>query len=208
MIIKKLIVGQLQTNCFVIGDEVSKESMVIDPGDEPDRILDVAKENDLTINMIVCTHTHFDHIAAIPELKDATNAKLLMHREEQSIYKSAEMMASAWGFQIGSLPEPDVLLSENDEIGVGIYLFKVLHTPGHSPGGICLYRDSLVISGDTLFADSIGRTDLPGGSMEKMKESFKRLMNLPGDTHVLPGHGPETNIGHEKTNNFFSSQFL
>ncbi len=206
MFIKRIPVGQLEVNCLIISDGKSESAMVVDPGDEPDRILDIAKENNLNVEKIVCTHTHFDHIGALPELREATGAEIYMHKEELSVYKTAGDMAAMWGFQIESLPQPDVFLNEGDSVSLGELNFEVLHTPGHTPGGICLYKEGLVITGDTLFATSVGRTDLPGGSMQKLMESFKRLMALPEDTRVLPGHGPETNIGHERRFNLFAGE--
>lgn len=178
--------------------------MVIDPGDEPDRILDYVTEKGLMLVKIVCTHTHFDHIGALPELKESLKVSIAMHKDEVVIYKRAKEMAAVWGFQIDDMPAPDVLLTDGDEVVVGGLKFKVLHTPGHTPGGICLLGNGVVITGDTLFAGSVGRTDLPGGNMPALKASFKRLMTLPAQTNVLPGHGPASSIGNEQSNNFFN----
>ncbi len=203
MIIEKFVVGPLEVNCYVIADEGSKEALIVDPGDEPDRIVEFVKEKGLTVNKIVYTHSHFDHVGGLPELKEATGAELMMHKEELPVYEAARHMAAFWGYEIDPLPKPDVLLSEGDSVTTGNLSFEVLHTPGHSPGGICLYGEGIVITGDTLFAGSVGRTDLEGGNMENLKKSFKRLMELPEDTQVLPGHGPETTIGQERRFNFF-----
>ncbi len=208
MFIERIVVGPLEVNCYIIADGDSKEAIIIDPGDEPERIFDIAKEKGLIIKKILYTHTHFDHVGAMPELKEATGAELLMHRQETPVYEAAKDMAAFWGFQVDNLPKPDTLLSEDDSIKIGNLTFNVLHTPGHSPGGICLYGEGIVITGDTLFADSVGRTDLKGGDLSKLKSSFKRLMSLPEDTRVLPGHGPETTIGKEKRDNLFAEDFL
>ncbi|HWR89319.1 MAG TPA: MBL fold metallo-hydrolase [Dissulfurispiraceae bacterium] len=208
MFIKSLVVGPLQVNCYIIGDVESRKSMVIDPGDEPDRILDVIKEKDFTVDYVVCTHGHFDHVGAVSDIKKETGGKVVLNREEMEIYEAARDMAAFWGFDIDPLPDPDLFVSEGDLISVGSLEFKVFASPGHSPGGICLYREGLVITGDTLFAGSIGRTDFHGGSMSLIGQSFRRLMELPADTRVLSGHGPVTTIGHEKKFNMFSAQFL
>jgi hydroxyacylglutathione hydrolase len=206
MIIKKLVVGPLENNCFIIADEKTKECFIVDPGDEPDRILDLIEENDFQVKYIVCTHAHFDHIAAVSEIKEATGAKILLHRDEAGIYRSAKDHARLWGFELDSPPEPDLFVSEGDKVEVGNLRFEVLHVPGHSPGGICLYGEGIVITGDTLFAGSVGRTDLPGGSSKNLKQSFRRLMTLADGVCVLPGHGPESTIGRERGDNFFISE--
>ncbi|MBF0487009.1 MAG: MBL fold metallo-hydrolase [Nitrospirae bacterium] len=204
MAIGQITVGQLEVNCYIVSDGVTKEAMVVDPGDEPDRILGYIAEKGLVLVKIVCTHTHFDHIGALPELKEASKASLQMHKDELAVYKMAKNMAAVWGFQIDTMPTPDVFLTEGAEVAVGGASFKVLHTPGHTPGGMCLFGSGIVITGDTLFAGSVGRTDLPGGSMSALKTSFKRLMALPPDTKVLPGHGPASTIASELRDNFFN----
>jgi hydroxyacylglutathione hydrolase len=206
MVIKKLIVGPLENNCFMIADEKSSECLVTDPGDEPDRIIDLIKESKFQVRYILCTHAHFDHVGALPEVKEETKAKIALHSDDLFIYRNAPEYAKAWGFEIDPLPEPDLLVSEGDILELGDLKFEVFHTPGHSPGGICIYGEGILITGDTIFAGSVGRTDLKGGDREKLKESFKRLMSLPDETRILPGHGPESTIGHEKTGNFFSHE--
>ncbi len=208
MLIKSIVVGPLEVNCFVIADEASKKAIVVDPGDEPDRIMDMIKENGLKIEYIICTHGHFDHVGAVSDLKKATDAKVLIHKDELEIYDAAKDMAAFWGYDLDPLPDPDVLVEDGVDIAVGDLSFKVFHTPGHSPGGICLYGEGIVITGDTLFAGSVGRTDFHGGDTNRLKESFKRLMSLPENIRVLPGHGPETTIGREKRENMFSDELL
>src|SRR4030042_442571 len=205
MIIENLVVGPIENNCFIIGDENTKEVLVIDPGDEPDRILDLIKENNFKLKYIICTHAHFDHVGAIPDLKNEIDAKIVLHRDDLEIYRSSTDQAALWGYEIDPLPEPDMFVSEGDKIEVGGLSFEILHTPGHSPGGICLYGEGILVTGDTLFAGSIGRTDLHGGDIEKLKKSFKRLMSLPDEIKVLPGHGPLSTIGQERVGNFFSN---
>lgn len=203
MIIRKLVVGPLQENCYIVGDDRTREAIVIDPGDEPDRIVETIKEDKLNVSTIVCTHGHFDHLGAIGDIKRETGAKVLIHNDDLFIFKTARQQAALWGFEIDDMPDPDETVKDGDIIRVGNLVFKFIHTPGHSPGSICLYGEGVVFTGDTLFQDSVGRTDLPGGNMEKLKESFKRLLNLPDEIEVFPGHGPETTIGRERQENFF-----
>ncbi|MEW6584123.1 MAG: MBL fold metallo-hydrolase [Nitrospirota bacterium] len=206
MIIQKFVVGPLENNCFVIGDEDSKEAFVVDPGDEPDRILDFIKDKGLDLKYIVCTHAHFDHVAAVPEIKEGTGAKIVLHRNDLELYNHIEMQGLVFGIEFEPLPQPDMLAEEGASLVVGKLRFEVLHTPGHTPGGICLYGESMLFTGDTLFAGSVGRTDLHGGSLGELKGSFKRLMSLPDSVSVLPGHGPESSIGKERRDNFFASE--
>ncbi|MHC4104828.1 MAG: MBL fold metallo-hydrolase [Planctomycetota bacterium] len=208
MIIERLVVGQLQGNSYIIGDEKTNQAIVIDPGDEPDRILEVAKDKHLKINKIICTHAHFDHVGAAGDIKKETGATLLMHEYDLESYSLAKDQAALWGFDVDDLPQPDGFVEEGDNIQVGDLNFRVMHTPGHSQGGICLYGEGIVITGDTIFHGSVGRTDFPGGSTEELKKSFKRLLELPEDTKVLSGHGPETTIEREKKENFFVNEFL
>ncbi len=206
MLIKSLVVGPLQVNCFVVSDEKTGESMVIDPGDEPDRIIDVIKGNGLKVKYIICTHAHFDHVGGIAELKDETDARIVIHQEERELYNSAMDQAAFWGYELAPLPEPDMFVQEGDRLEIGDLKFEILHTPGHSPGGICLYGEGVVFTGDTLFAGSVGRTDFYGGDINKLKKSFLRLMSLPPDTKVFCGHGPASNISREKASNFFMGE--
>lgn len=207
MFIKRLVVGPLEVNCYIIGNEKGN-AIVIDPGDEPDRIIEVIKNNGLIIDYIICTHGHFDHVGAVPDLKNATDAKVLIHKDELEIYQAARDMAAFWGYEVEDLPDPDIFVSEGHNIKAGDLNFMVLHTPGHSPGGICLYGEGLVLTGDTLFAGSVGRTDFYGGDMNQLKNSFNRLMALPEETKVLPGHGPESTIGEEKRENPFALDLI
>jgi glyoxylase-like metal-dependent hydrolase (beta-lactamase superfamily II) len=208
MLIKNIIVGPLGVNCFVIADEKTKKAAVVDPGDEPDMIMEIIKKNGFIVEYIICTHGHFDHVGAVSDIKKETGANVLIHKEELVIYNAALDMAAFWGYNIDPLPEPDIFVKDEDIIDIGDLQFKVLHTPGHSPGGICLYGNNILITGDTLFEGSVGRTDFYGGDIEKLKQSFKRLMTLPDDTRVLPGHGTETTIGREKRENMFSEELL
>jgi hydroxyacylglutathione hydrolase len=203
MVVKSLVVGPLESNCFIIADENTRQVLVIDPGDEPDRILDLINENNFKVKYIICTHAHFDHVGAVPDLKNETGAKIVIHRDDLEIYRSTTDQAALWGYKLDPMPEPDMLVSDGDKIEIENLRFEILHTPGHSPGGICLYGEGILITGDTLFAGSVGRTDLYGGDVEKLKKSFRRLMSFSDEIRVLPGHGPETTIGQEKSYNLF-----
>ena len=208
MIIKTIVIGPLQVNCYIIADEASKKAIVIDPGDEPERIIDVIKENRLEVEYIICTHGHFDHVGAVIDIKKETGAKVVMHKEDLELYNSAKDAAFLWGFDAEDQPAPDMYVNDGDIIKAGGLSFKVLYTPGHSTGGICLYSEGIVVTGDTLFEGSVGRTDLPGGDMGRLKKSFQGLMSLPENTRVLPGHGPASSIGREKKENMFAGEFL
>lgn len=201
--IKRLVVGSLEVNCYIAYDPGTGEAMVVDPGDESAEIMDRIRESELTVRYLVCTHGHFDHVGAIPQLSRSTGAKVAIHREEKPVYLSAKDFGRMWGFEIDELPEPDLLLAEGDHIRVGELKFDVLHTPGHSPGGICLYGEKVLFSGDTIFAGSVGRTDFPGGSAEMLRQSFRRILNLPGETRIYPGHGPSSTVETERRENFF-----
>lgn len=206
MIIKTLPLGQLEANCYIVADEESASALVIDPGDEPDTILEQLEGFD--VPFIILTHAHFDHAGATAEIKEATGAQVLIHEDEKDTYAAIRNQAEFWGFRIPELPAPDGYMHEGDRIALGANEFTVIHTPGHSPGGISLYATGMVFTGDTLFMGSVGRTDLQGGSIQKLKASFRKLMALPDDTKVFSGHGPVTTIGREKYQNMFSEQFL
>ncbi len=207
MIIKTIPVGPLQVNCFIVADEKSGKAMVVDPGDEPDIIMDLVRKNNLTVEYIVCTHGHFDHVGAVGDLKKETGAEILINRDDLDIYDSAAELAHYFGLELESQPAPDKFLKDGDVINIGSLNFEVFSSPGHSPGGIVLYGEGIVISGDTLFAGSIGRTDLPGGDEIIIRKSLGRLMKLPENTIVLPGHGSSSTIGREKKENPFNSMF-
>ncbi|MBZ0155503.1 MAG: MBL fold metallo-hydrolase [Alphaproteobacteria bacterium] len=208
MLIKTVVVGPLQVNCYVIGDEDSKRALVIDPGDEPDRILRIIKEAQLQVDYVICTHGHFDHVGAVVDMQNETGAKVVLHGDELPVYSLAKNMAAFWGYEIEALPGPDMTVQEGDVLTFGRLSLEVFHTPGHSPGGICLYGENTLFTGDTLFAGSVGRTDFEGGDLSKLRDSFRRLMILPDNTEVLPGHGPASTIGREKRTNMFSAEFL
>jgi len=203
MILNKLVVGPLASNCYIVGSESNKEGMIIDPGDEAEVILRNVKDLGLEIKSIVLTHGHIDHIGALKEVKKVTGAEVAIHTDEA---KSLQRQSSSTllGLSYPTPLPPDRLLQDGDSMDIGDLHFSVLHTPGHSPGGICLLGQGVVFSGDTLFNYGIGRTDLPGGSHSQLMNSIHtKLMILPDDTAVYPGHGPETTIGTERQGNPF-----
>lgn len=206
MIIRTLEVGPIMANCYILGCEETKEAVVIDPGDEADRILMTLAQDNLKVKYIINTHGHFDHVGANKELRDVTKAKLMIHAEDEHMLSELTQHAAAFGLVADDSPPADITIADNDEIKFGNITLKVIHTPGHSRGGICLLTDKVLIAGDTLFAGSIGRTDLPGGDYDTLISSIKtRLLILDEDTIVYTGHGPETTIGREKQINPFLS---
>ncbi len=206
MIHEILPVGPLQCNCSIIGDEASHEAMVIDPGDDVTDILSLVNKHGLTVKQIVITHAHIDHVGGAMKLKKQTGAPILLNQNDYTLLKMLDTQA-AW---LGMLPPEKVhidgSITDADEVSVGSISGSVIHTPGHTEGSVCLYfpAHEKLIAGDTLFAGSIGRTDLPGGSFEKIISSLKdRVLALPDDTVVVPGHGPLTTIGEERESNPF-----
>lgn len=202
MKIEQLVVGDLGVNCYIVSCEKTKEAVVIDPGDYAKSILD--KIENLNIVAIINTHGHADHIGANQKIKDATHADIMIHCNDAQMLLDPRLNLSVFlGEGIESYPA-DRILNSGDTINVGDIVLKVIHTPGHTKGGICLYTDGILFSGDTLFAESIGRTDFPGGSMQELIHSVtEKLLTLPDDTRVLPGHGPSTTIGWERMHNQF-----
>ena len=205
MIIKSLAVGPIMANCFIVGCETTKEAAVIDPGDEVDRILHALAKDSLTVKAILNTHGHFDHVAGNRRLKSVTGSPLMIHRLDAPMLKSLSQSAAAWGLQAEDSPAPDRLLEDGDTVAFGEITFSVLHTPGHTPGGVSFHSDGAVFVGDTLFSGSIGRTDFPGGNYDQILESIRRKLFVLGDDVVAyTGHGPETTIGREKRSNPFA----
>jgi len=206
MKISTITVGPIQSNCYIAWDEKSLDAIVIDPGDEAGRIVRKIEENRLRAGLIVCTHAHFDHVGAVADVGEKTGAKVAINRNDLELFMNAKHQALLWEFNVKQPPAPDMFLEEGDEVAAGGLKFTVLWTPGHSLGGICLYGGGVLFTGDTVFAGSVGRTDLPGGNAGELKKSFSRLMLLPPDTKILPGHGGESTIGEEKETNFFAYQ--
>jgi hydroxyacylglutathione hydrolase len=205
VIIQSLTVGPIQANCFILGDEQTKEAVVIDPGDEARRIQTALQKQALTLKYIINTHGHFDHVGANKALKDLTGAPVLIHPGDAPMLSDLTASARMWGMQAENSP-PDQLIKDGDRIIFGQITLEVIHTPGHSPGGISLYTPKVVFVGDTLFAGSIGRTDFPGGDYDLLIAGVrKKLFILDDDVQVFPGHGPDTTIGYErKYNPFFN----
>lgn len=201
MIFEQIAVGPLAVNCFVLGCEKSHDGIVVDPGGDVELIKKAVTKHGLNIGSIINTHGHFDHVGGNFEAVAAFGARLLIHQSDAYLLGKISEVAGMYGMPGKNSPEADEFLQDGMAITFGSYSLKVIHTPGHTQGGCSLYieKESIVITGDTLFADSIGRTDLPGGSHEQLLESVRtKLFTLPDDVTAYPGHGPETTIGHEK----------
>jgi len=204
MLLIRLVVGPLQVNCFILADEKTKEAVVIDPGDDAGDILKVINEKGLKIKYILNTHAHFDHVGANKAIKDATGAELLLHEADAAALAKVSHQSRSFGMPPVSSPSADRYVKHGDTITAGEVSLKVLHTPGHTPGGISLLEQGMVFTGDALFAGSIGRTDFPGGDLTTLLLSIKtNLMTLPDDTKVFSGHGPASTIGDERRDNPF-----
>lgn len=203
MILKKLVVGPLASNCYIVGSESTKEGMIIDPADEAEKILQSVEELGLEIRLVVLTHGHPDHVGALKEAKEATGAEVVIHTDDAESLQQ-QPLSLFFGFDYQVLSPPDRLLKGGDSIDIGDLHFLVIHTPGHTPGGICLLGHGVLFSGDTLFNYGIGRYDLPGGNYNQLMDSLQtKLMVLPDETIVYPGHGPDTTIGTERRANPF-----
>jgi hydroxyacylglutathione hydrolase len=186
--IHRLKVGPIRTNCYIVEDERTKKALVIDAGGEPEQILDLLKKNGLRLELIIATHGHWDHLEGVRLLKEKSGARFLMHQ------------ADLFGLKTTNTPQPDGFLNDQAKVECGTLNFAVIHTPGHSPGGICLYneKEKALFSGDTLFQSTYGRVDLPYSDEAAMVDSLKRLLKLPPATTVHPGHGNPTTIGDEQ----------
>ncbi len=207
-IVETFPVGPLQCNCTVLADPVSREAVVIDPGDEPERILRVVESMKLKPVALLHTHAHLDHITASRAVKEATGAPIRLHPDDRPLYDALPEQAAFFGLRAEAPLPPDAPLADGEIVRFGAYRLHAIHTPGHTPGSTCfsLEGDSpLLFSGDTLFRRSIGRTDLWGGDPDAILASIRqRLFALPGDTPVVCGHGPDTTIGEEKRSNPFA----
>jgi hydroxyacylglutathione hydrolase len=205
LIVRGIVVGVFAENCWIIGSQKTHEGIVIDPGDQAEDILDLARDMGLEIKVIANTHAHIDHVMGVRGVQEATGAKFLLHPNELEIARgSVQAAVHLLGQAVEPPPEPDALLNEGDEVKVEGVSLKVIHTPGHTPGGLSFYTNGLLFCGDTLFRGSIGRTDMPGGDYsQEMSSIVDRLLELPDDTIVLPGHMQETKIGIERQTNPF-----
>jgi len=206
LIVETLPVGHLQCNCSILGDPVSRKAIVVDPGGDAELLIERLLELDLQVERIIHTHAHLDHFLASGKLKEATGAKLALHRDDLFLWDMLEDQCRMFGIPFEKTPPPDQWLEHEDEIEVKGVQGKALHTPGHTPGSMCFLfeKQKLLIAGDTLFQGSIGRTDLWGGDYQKIEESIrKKLYTLDEDISVITGHGESTSIGHEMRSNSF-----
>lgn len=204
MLFDTVVVGPLGVNCSILGCEATGQGVVVDPGDDADYILAQVQQRGLAIVAIINTHGHFDHVGANRQLTQATGAPLYIHQADAPMLERVAKTAAMYGLPGENSPQPDRLLEDGMLIEFGTHRLQVIHTPGHTQGGCCLYleAENKLIAGDTLFADGVGRTDLPGGSHQQLVTSIKtRLFTLPDQVQVYPGHGPVTTIGHEKQYN-------
>ncbi|MDQ3809438.1 MAG: MBL fold metallo-hydrolase [Chloroflexota bacterium] len=205
--VRGVVVGLFQENCWIIGSRRRGEALVVDPGDEPEEILALARDMGVRVTRVVASHAHLDHIMAAGAVVEATGAPFLLHRSDLALAENMPISARHWlGQEVPPPPQPAAFPSHGDDLEVAGVTLRVIHTPGHTPGSLCLYAPDagLLFSGDTLFRESIGRTDLPGGDSRQILRSIaEHLLALPDDTRVLPGHMQETTIGHERAYNPF-----
>ena len=206
MILEMLTVGPFQENCYIIGDEQTGIGALVDPGDEAARIALAVEQTGLDIGQIIITHAHIDHVGAVAALADEYACPVLMHAEAEPMLQQLPTQAMMMGLRFGKVPSVDRHLEDEEVLEVGGLRLRSLYTPGHAPGHLAFYLEDegLVLSGDALFAGSVGRTDLFGGDMDLLMRSInERLLTLPDETRVLSGHGPETTIGEERARNPF-----
>jgi hydroxyacylglutathione hydrolase len=206
MILETFPVGPLRCNCSILGDELTHEAVVVDPGDNLPEILSRLQKHGLTLRQIIVTHAHIDHVGGAALLKKVTGAPVFLNKNDLELLGAMEMQAGWLGVPTPEVAPPDASADDRTTIGLAALPAEVIHTPGHTPGSICLLfsGQNLLLAGDTLFAGSIGRTDLPGGDGRQILRSLRdRLLVLPDTTRVLPGHGPETTIGEERQSNPF-----
>ena len=206
MIHEILPVGPLLCNCSIIGDETTHDAMVIDPGDDIADVLAIIQKHNLQVKQIVITHAHIDHVGGAMKLRQATGAPILLNENDYALVKMLDVQASWLGMEDPGAVEIDRSVGDADKVEAGPLVATVIHTPGHTEGSICLYfpAEKKLLAGDTLFAGSIGRTDLPGGSFDKIIRSLRgKVLALPDETVVVPGHGALTTIGHERESNPF-----
>ena len=203
MLIEKIVVGDIETNCYMLADQKNKIGLVIDPGDDYNKIAEKIEKLKVRIEKIILTHGHIDHIAALDDLKKYTKAEVLIHSNDaRMLSDSASNLSMLVGDEHKFLPA-DKFLKDGDVIKCGEIELKVIHTPGHTPGGVCLVGKSAIFTGDTLFNESVGRTDLPGSSGDDLKKSLEKILEIKENLEVYPGHGPVSHLEWERNNNPF-----
>lgn len=196
--------GQFAENCYLLADTRTREAVIVDPGEEPAMFLAELGTRAWTLKAIWLTHAHIDHVLGIPAVRERHQVPVVLHPDDRPLYENAERQAEWFGIRLDRLPEPDRWISHGDSVAVGGFEFEVRHTPGHSPGSVSFVGPGVALTGDALFAGSIGRTDLPGGDMQTLLQSIQRqLLTLPDSTEVLSGHGPRTTVGVERLTNPF-----
>jgi len=206
MHIKVISAGPLETNCYIVGCDVTHEAVIIDPGYDADTILKNVNDMKLKVLRILLTHGHFDHCSALRDIKEKLNIPIAVHGDDLFFISQAKSHAGLYGIKITDVPLPDIFIADEDTFEFGNYSLKTIHTPGHTAGSVCFLTGKYLFSGDTLFKGSIGRTDLPGGNYNNIINSIlNRLYVLDKDTIVLPGHGPQTTIGDEIRFNPYTS---
>jgi hydroxyacylglutathione hydrolase len=208
LLVESFPVGPLQCNCTILACGDTKQAIVVDPGGDPQRILDVIRHYDLDVRALVHTHAHLDHIAATRDIKEATGATIRLHPGDRWLYDNFQMQAMMFRWKVRDVLPVDAELAHDESVAFGKRAVQVIHTPGHTPGSVSFATDELLIAGDTLFRRSIGRTDLWGGDSDLILRSIReRLFALPADTRVICGHGPDTTIGDEKRGNPFVGEY-
>jgi glyoxylase-like metal-dependent hydrolase (beta-lactamase superfamily II) len=209
MEIRGLVVGVFQENCYILASNKTKEAIIVDPGDDPERVMEVVKDMGVTVKIIANSHGHADHILGVAGVQESTGAKFLIHQSDLALLDQGSESARQMGREGVTVPAPDGYVQDGDSVGVAGLDLQVIHTPGHTPGSVSYYVNGLLFSGDTLFRGSIGRTDFAGGDYDQEMQSIvNRLLQLPEETIVLPGHMLETTIGQEKGTNPFILQEL
>ena len=204
MIVKNVVVGPLDVNCYILGCEDTKEAAIIDPGDDADVIIKTVDEEGLSPRFIINTHAHFDHVGGVKKVQEHFKIDFILHEGDQFLIESLDEQCTAFGLDHVPKPEVNKSVKDGDKISLGQNVIQVIHTPGHTPGGVCYYVGNSIFVGDTLFAGSVGRTDFPFGSHDALIKSIKEnLFPLGDDVIVYTGHGPSTTIGNEKRHNPF-----
>lgn len=204
MFLRKIVAGEFQANCYIIADKKGGKGVIVDAGGDGRMIMDLVKKNNLKILYIIATHAHIDHIAEVGRIKESTGANFLLHSLDLPLLKDPDLNLSSFMQIPYTFPSPQSLLQEGQRLKAGEVELQVLHTPGHTPGSICLKMDEFILTGDALFAGGVGRVDLPGGDFEALQNSIRdKIFSLPDEICVLPGHGPETTVGKEKKDNPF-----